>query len=94
MLPIESFVAKPYCLVRHEGQLRLAYCVKYFGEGFPVGSITGYRIHILTDGGMVEDPAPEPTPIAIKPVDFIRDWGKRPTFQQLEAAREKALAEA
>ena len=88
--PFETSVVDPYCLVEHEGKLRLAFCIRFLGEGFPVGSINGYRVHLLTDSGMVEDTEES---VVIKPVNFVRDWGRRPTFQQLEAARAKAVAE-
>lgn len=50
-----SMVYSPWTLVKHEGQLKLAYMIKLFGTGFPVGQPNGGRGILMDDTGTVKE---------------------------------------
>jgi hypothetical protein len=80
-----SMVASPWTLVRHDGQLKLAYMIKLFSLGFPVGQPNGGRGIIMNDAGTVM----ESGEIAFREVELVYEWRNRPTAVQLEKARER-----
>jgi hypothetical protein len=82
-LPV-SYMARPWELVHADGKLRLAYIIKYFGEGFPVGSFTGGRGYFATDAGVIETGEQ-----VFRPEQFMYSWRQRPTASHLQKARER-----
>ena len=75
-----SMVYSPWTLVNHEGQLRLAYMIKLFGTGFPVGQPNGGRGILMDDTGSVK----ESDEIAFREAQLLHEWRNRPTAVQLE----------
>jgi hypothetical protein len=86
----ETRVAKPWTLVRHGSELRLAFVTKYFGGGWPIGDFNGGKGHLVLDSGMFTDESDEQ--VVFRAGDFIYEWQNRPTFAQLEAARAREAA--
>lgn len=83
-----SMVYSPWNLVKHEGQLKLAYMIKLFGTGFPVGQPNGGRGIIMNDEGTII----ESGEVAFREHELVYEWRNRPTPVQLEKARERELA--
>ena len=81
-------VYSPWTLVKHEGQLKLAYMIKLFGTGFPVGQPNGGRGILMDDTGTVK----ESDEIAFHEAQLLHEWRNRPTAVQLEKARERERA--
>ena len=85
-------VCQPYALVRHNGELRLAWITSFFGGGIPIGPFLGGRGHILLDSGMWTDESE--TQVVFKAVDFVYEWERRPSNSQLEKAKARELLAA
>jgi hypothetical protein len=79
----ESFLHSPWKLLRVSGELRLAYATKYFGEGFPMGTFTGGRAHLVEDNDLSADT------MVFNPADLVYDWRKRPSSANVEKAKQR-----
>lgn len=95
--PGASRVAKPYALVKLDGQLTLAEVVSIHSEGW-MGPLTGYRVRPLTDEGVYQN-APiskDDIGVWIKPIQLFKDWAIRPSATNLakaiDAARQDIFA--
>ncbi len=88
-LPI-TYVASPWTLVRHSGELRLAYLTKLFGGGIVPGPSNGARGHIASDTGEIESVEP----VVFNQADLVYHWCNRPSAVQLDKARRRELPDA
>jgi hypothetical protein len=89
---VRSNLYKPWTLVRHNGELRLAFMTSLFGGGIVPGPANGGRGHIMLDNG--QPCAETATPVVFKQIDLVYDWRNRPSPDQLSKARQRELAAA
>ena len=85
----ETRVVQPWELVHMDGQFRLVFMTRYYGEGFPVGSLEGGRGFLMTDEGTIE----QSEQVSFKSSQFVKSWRIRPSPRSLEGYRHRLAKE-